>query len=119
MNRYEKGKEGEDIACNYLEKEGYLIIERNYRGKKGEIDIIARDGNVIVFTEVKSWKTIPVSEAEFSINALKKRRMINSAQQYMFENSKKLSNFDIRFDFLFVNAATNRITHSKNIIMES
>ena len=119
MNKYKKGKEGEDVACNYLEREGYLVIERNYRSKRGEIDIIARDGNVIVFTEVKSWKTIPVSEAEFSINTMKKRRMIKSAEQYMFENSDKFSNFDIRFDFLFVNAATNSITHSKNIIMES
>ena len=119
MNRYKKGKEGEDIACKYLEKKGYLLIEKNYRGKKGEIDIIARDGNVIVFVEVKSWKTIPVSEAEFSISAMKKRRMINSAEQYIFENRKKISDSDIRFDFIFVDTLKNSIAHSKNIIMES
>ena len=119
MNKYEKGKCGEDIVCKYLIEKGYLVIERNYRGKKGEIDIIARDGNAIVFIEVKSWKTIPVSEAEFSLSSMKKRRMINSAEQYIFENSKKISNFDIRFDFVFVDAAKNKIAHSKNIIMES
>jgi putative endonuclease len=111
--------EGEDIVCKYLEEKGYLVIERNYRGKKGEIDIIARDGNIIVFIEVKSWKTIPISEAEFSMSIMKKRRIINSAEQYIFENSKKISNFDIRFDFIFVNTVKNTISHSKNIIMES
>jgi len=119
LNKYKIGMEGEDIACKYLEKEGYSIIERNYRGKKGEIDIIARDGNVIVFIEVKSWKTIPVSEAAFSISSMKKRRIINSAEQYIFENRKQVLNSDIRFDFVFVDAVKNSISHNKNIIMES
>jgi putative endonuclease len=119
LNRYKKGQEGEDIACEYLKGQSYLIIERNYRGKRGEIDIIARDGKVIVFIEVKSWKTIPVSEAEFSIGIMKKRRMIKSAEQYLFENSKKMSGLDIRFDFIFVDAAKNSVAHNKNIIMES
>jgi len=119
LNKYERGKEGEDIACKYLAEKGYLIIERNYRGKKGEIDIIARDGNVIVFIEVKSWKTIPVSEAGFSMSNMKKRRITKSAEQYIFENSKQISDLDIRFDFLFVDVARNSISHNTNIIMES
>ncbi len=118
MNRYIKGKKGEDIACKYLEEKGYLVIERNYRTKDGEIDIIARDGDIIVFTEVKCWQTIPVSEAEFSINMIKKKRMINSAMQYVFEN-KNFSSFDIRFDFIFINMLKNSVIHSKNIITES
>jgi len=119
LNKYERGKEGEDIACKYLIEKGYLVIERNYRGKNGEIDIIARDGNVIVFIEVKSWKTIPVSEAGFSMSIMKKRRITKSAEQYIFENRKQISDFDIRFDFVFVDTVRNSITHSKNIIMES
>ena len=119
MNKYEKGKTGEDIACKYLTEKGYLIIERNYRGKRGEIDIIARDGNVFVFIEVKSWKTIPVSEAGFSMSVEKKRRITKSAEQYIFENRKQISDFDIRFDFIFIDAERNSVSHSKNIIMES
>ena len=119
MNRYKKGKEGEEIACKYLEEAGYLILEKNYRSRSGELDIIARDGNVIVFVEVKSWKTIPVLEAEFSINSMKKKRMIKTAEQYLFENNKKISNFDIRFDFIFVDTSKSSIAHNKNIIMES
>ncbi|MCL2295303.1 MAG: YraN family protein [Spirochaetes bacterium] len=119
MNKYEKGRRGEDIACKYLEAEGYLILERNYRGKTGEIDIIAKDKNVVVFIEVKSWKTISIIEAGFSVNIMKKRRIINSARQYMFENKEKISDSDIRFDFLFVDAVKDKIAHSKNIIIES
>ena len=118
MNKYKKGKQGEDIACKYLLDNGYLIVERNYRGKRGEVDIIARDGNVIVFIEVKSWKTIPFAEAEFSIGAMKKRRIVKSAEQYIFENNKQISGLDIRFDFVFIDVLKNSITHSKNIIME-
>jgi len=119
LNRYKRGKNGEDIACEYLKEQGYFVIEKNYRGKRGEIDIIARDGNVIVFIEVKSWKTIPVSEAEFSMSIMKKRKIINTAEQYIFENNRQISGFDIRFDFVFVDMLKNSIFHSKNIIMES
>lgn len=55
--RQELGKEGEDFAADYLQKQGYEIIDRNFKCKQGEIDIIAKDKNEYVFIEVKQGKT--------------------------------------------------------------
>ncbi len=118
MNRYEKGKEGESRACGFLEKNGYLIIERNYRGRKGEIDIIARKESVLVFVEVKSWSSIPLSEAGFSIDRVKRERMIDTARQYIFKNGNSVSDLDIRFDFIFIDASQGTVSHSENVIGE-
>jgi len=54
MTTLSEGKYGEDLACVYLKKIGYKIIERNFRIRGGEIDIIARDGETLVFVEVKT-----------------------------------------------------------------
>ncbi|MDX9802372.1 MAG: YraN family protein [Spirochaetia bacterium] len=118
MNRYEKGKSGEDKACKYLEKKGYTVIARNYRSKKGEIDIVAKDGSFLVFVEVKSWGSVPFSEAGFSIGRLKKSRMIKTVKQYLFENQKSVSGLDIRFDLIFINPREGTLTHSENAIGE-
>ena len=47
------GAEGEDLACRHLEAQGFAILARNYRCRSGEIDVVARDGSVTVFVEVK------------------------------------------------------------------
>ena len=52
-NKRQVGTEKETLAAEYLEKKGYFIIEKNYRVRQGEIDLIARDGVCIVFVEVK------------------------------------------------------------------
>ena len=62
------GNEGENAAAIFLENKNYKIIERNYRpGNLGEIDIIARDGEIIVFIEVKSRKNLNYGEPEFAV----------------------------------------------------
>ena len=57
MNKRQLGTDYEDIACDYLQKAGYVILDRNFRSKKGEIDIVAKDNDVIVFVEVKYRKS--------------------------------------------------------------
>lgn len=56
--RQELGKEGEDFAADYLQKQGYEIIDRNFECKQGEIDIIAKDKNEYVFIEVKTRQNL-------------------------------------------------------------
>ncbi len=72
MNRAERGRAGEDAAVALLEAHGYRIVARNVRLPGGEIDVIARDGNVIVFVEVKARATATYGSALHAVDARKR-----------------------------------------------
>lgn len=102
MYSYKKdiGNLGENIAENYLIDRGYIILDRNYRCKTGEIDIIAKDGNYISFIEVKTrYGTLYGTPGE-SVNYLKQYRIYKTAQMYIFK--KRLNKFNFRFDVIEV-----------------
>ncbi|TGM98899.1 YraN family protein [Leptospira dzoumogneensis] len=81
-----KGKEGENIAAELLRGKGHLILERNFRIRRGEIDIISEKENVLYFTEVKYWaKTSPLHPLEI-FTQVKIRRMKTAAQYYLSRN---------------------------------
>jgi putative endonuclease len=90
------GNIGEIKACEYLESEGYLLVEKNFRCAFGEIDIIAIRENVISFVEVKARSGSTYGEPQESINSLKKRKIKNTASYYL--GLKKLNGFDVSFD---------------------
>lgn len=73
---------GEDIACDYLKKKGYKIIERNFRKKYQEIDIIAISDSTLVFIEVKTRRSNPFGSPFDSIAPWKLRHLVNLAQFY-------------------------------------
>ena len=77
------GKIGEDLACEQLERRGYTIIERRYRRRGGEIDIIARDGRTIVFVEVKAREGREFGDATEAVTPRKRRRMTQVALDYL------------------------------------
>ncbi len=79
----EKGKAGEDNAIRVLKKNGYRIIERNYRCRYGEIDIIARDGDTIVFVEVKTRSNSSFGPPKASVDHRKQRHIIKAATEYL------------------------------------
>lgn len=87
---------GEEIACRFLKKEGYRIIEKNYRTKFGEIDIIAQDNKTICFVEVKTRIDTKVSPKE-SVDIKKQERISKSALDYLKKNNliKKRARFDV------------------------
>ena len=90
------GVNGELIAKSYLEKNGYLILERNWRYKKYEIDIFAQKPNLIVFVEVKTRKNDTFGEPQIFVSKQKQSFIIKAAQQYLEENNILLeSRFDI------------------------
>src|SRR5262249_56356775 len=66
------GKHGEDLACRELERRGYAIVARRYRRRGGEIDIIARDGETVVFVEVKARDDLAYGAGADAITALKR-----------------------------------------------
>jgi putative endonuclease len=113
------GNEGEDIAADYLKKEGYEIIERNYRFHKGEIDIVAKDNetNYLVFVEVKSRKSLEYGEPEYAITSSKSKQLKRMANYYLLDNHVK--NTDCRLDVitvLFTPANPPLINHYKNAV---
>ena len=77
------GKHGEDLACGELERRGYAILTRRYRRRGGEIDIIARDGETIVFVEVKTREDLAFGGGADAIPAFKRRRMVQIAEDYL------------------------------------
>ena len=92
----ELGDHGEDLACKFLEKNGYKIIERNKSFSKFcEIDIIAQIKNTLVFVEVKTRKTNSFGSPLEAITKTKYSHIRQGALTYLGENSKKFSNFRI------------------------
>lgn len=84
----EKGRRGEDQACAWLTSEGFVVIERNWRVRAGEIDVIATKDQEIVFVEVKSRKTNLFGGAVSSLSERRIERLRNAALVYISEHDK-------------------------------
>jgi putative endonuclease len=83
MSNVSVGNKGEDLACDYLEKLGYKILDRNYRIRGGEIDIIATDKNILVFIEVKTRYSRDFGLPSEAITPWKIRLLLKTAQFYL------------------------------------
>lgn len=95
-DRVRLGKAAEHAAARFLEeRHGYQILARNVRGRRGEIDLVARDGATIVFVEVKARRAGAVSSLE-AVDALKRRRLVRAALEYMAV--RRLVGVATRFD---------------------
>jgi putative endonuclease len=79
----DKGIRGEDLAARRLVELGYVIIERNYVCKVGEVDIIAQNGEYLVFIEVRSRDSAHSVPPEYSIGPRKRRKLVRSAEYYL------------------------------------
>lgn len=82
-NNRETGSRFEELAAGYLVTLGYVILERNYRSKAGEIDIIAREGETLVFIEVKYRVNLEKGDPAEAVNGPKQRRIRNAARVYL------------------------------------
>ena len=109
------GALGEEAAALVLRKKGYKIIERNYRSKMGEIDIIAKDGEYTCFVEVRLRKNNSYGSPADSINEGKRRRIIRTAQLYAME--KGIFDTPMRFDVVLINAVAKE-NSLKNVHLE-
>ena len=94
------GKSGEDLACRELERRGYAIVARRFRVRSGELDIIARDGAVMVFVEVKTRAGRRFGEAAEAVTAAKQRRIALLANEYLLRH--RMSDCPCRFDVVSV-----------------
>ncbi|MCX8058462.1 MAG: YraN family protein [Spirochaetes bacterium] len=115
MNKKDKGKFFENIACKFLEEKKIDIIERNYKTPFGEIDIIGKDQENLVFFEVKGAFTDKFKAYE-NINE-KKKLKIQKSGLYFIKNNKDLIFENFRFDAIIITMEGNyfRVSHLKNI----
>lgn len=110
MNRRKTGQEQEELAARYLEEKGYQILERNYRIRTGEIDIIAKDQNCLVFVEVKYRQNEKLGNPLEAVDYRKQRKICQTAQHYLYRH--KLWNTGCRFDVIGITGT--QICHIKN-----
>jgi len=106
LSRIRTGRKGEELAAAYLQSLGYRILERNYRCPLGEIDIVARDKDAIVFVEVKSRKTEEFGDPELAVGKTKQRKLTLISLYYLAQ--KNDSPMEARFDVVAVKMLRNR-----------
>ena len=83
LSRRQVGDRGEKLAADYLRSRGYDIIESNFRCREGEIDIVARKGETLVFVEVRTRRGRDFGTPEESISPLKQQRLVSLAEAYV------------------------------------
>ena len=98
--RQSLGKLGEELACAELQRRGYAILARRYRSRFGEIDIIARDGDTVVFVEVKARAGEEFGGAAAAVTGWKQRRMTQMAVDFLAR--QRLSESPCRFDVVAI-----------------
>jgi putative endonuclease len=111
MNTHEKGNIGEDAAVDYLLNNGYTVEARNFRTKRGEIDIVAvaPDGT-LVFVEVKASESAGCGNPLFRVTPAKQKTIINIAKRYMYDRG--LTNKPCRMDVIGIQRG--KIDHIRN-----
>lgn len=113
MKNSAKGFDGENRAICYLEKNKYEILERRFRSGPGEVDIIARKGDTVVFVEVKTWDVLGKENLEHSVNS-QKREKIREVASLFLHRHQELSGCRIRFDLIFLSRRMEKLDHWKN-----
>lgn len=113
MDHIELGKLGERLAEAYLKRHDIEVLETNYRWKREEIDLIAKDTNILVFVEVKTRTSDAYAPPEKSVSRSKQRHLIRAANAYIQE--KKID-LEARFDVISViyNTYETRIDHIRD-----
>jgi putative endonuclease len=95
-----RGAAGEDLACQYLQRQGLVVLERNYRCRVGEIDVVARDGETLVFVEVKERGDASHGGAVEAVTGPKRRRVVRAAE--LWASVHRESESRVRFDVVAI-----------------
>ena len=97
MESYQQGIKGEEVAEKYLLQKGYQILVKNFHSSQGEIDIIAKDKDCLVFVEVKNYSYRSYGAPVGAVGRTKKKSIIHAAETYLYKNNIKdiYSRFDV------------------------
>lgn len=98
-NNVSFGKLGEELAAQFLIDKGYTILDRNWRNKHKEVDIVALDGKMLVVVEVKTRKSDEFGLPELAVNSRKQSLLISAANAYLFSHSY---DYEVRFDIISI-----------------
>jgi len=104
--RQQFGKDSESVAVRHLKKNGYKILQQNYRNKLGEIDIIAKDKQTLVFVEVKARKSAHFGSPKWAVTPKKQRKISKVALYYL--KATRQSNVKARFDVVAISSLQNK-----------
>lgn len=108
-NKTNKGKWGEEIAVQYLNKKGFQILFRNWRAERGDIDIIALDGNCLTFVEVKAGTTELYGPPELKITKSKKKQLYKLASLFLQQaNNYQVQTNSYRFDVVIIDGTPHK-----------
>jgi len=102
-SRLDIAKTGESLAVAHLKARGYDILERNYRAVRGEIDLIAQDGDFIVFVEVKTRRSLKFGLPQTAVTTQKQRQISKVALAYL--QAKNLFDAPCRFDVIAIHVS--------------
>jgi putative endonuclease len=110
MNRWDRGLEGEKRAEQYLSERGYAILERRFRSRRGEIDLIAEKEDRIVFVEVKNWAYLDRGDLEYAIDRRKQEKILATSRQYLYAHPQ-FQRRHIGFDVILVSPGRPEVLH--------
>ncbi|MDD3887825.1 MAG: YraN family protein [Patescibacteria group bacterium] len=113
------GNLGEKLACNHLKKLSYIILDKNFRSRYGEIDIIAKDGEAIVFVEVKTRTNLEYGQPQEAVDFFKLKKMAKTIYNYISLNNIRGA---VRIDVVAINLDMTkrkaRLRHFKDALAE-
>jgi putative endonuclease len=95
------GQQAEAIACEFLQRQGLELLERNYRRRLGELDLVLREGQTLVIVEVRTRGGDNYGGAAASVDGWKRRRLVRAAQQ-LLQQRRELAALPARFDVVVV-----------------
>ena len=113
MDNRTLGERGEAIAAAYLKGQRFTIIERNFRCKGGEVDIIARDGKTLVFVEVKTRRTLTFGPPQMALTPFKQRQISKAALTWLAK--KQQFNASARFDVIAIVVPDHQVPEIEHI----
>jgi putative endonuclease len=109
VNASRRGRSGEEAAARYLAGQGWRVLARNWRGGRGEIDIVAQEGECVVFVEVKSHSD--PAWLEWSVGPDKRRRIVSASRRWLLAHPQSDSSL-VRYDVVLVSGGS--VDHIRN-----
>ena len=114
----ELGAAGEDFVQSWLERQEYMVIERNWRTRTGEIDIIAQKDDTLIFVEVKTLPHTPLEDLDIIVGKRKQERICKTAKYFLLTH-RKYNKMHIRFDVIVLPFDPRKAEHTEPVHLKN